>query len=189
MEFYLQLALLAIFGVVATMAVRATIRVRALAVERGLQRATLLACADVMANEKNTAKARDFASLIAVFSLSDKVMASFGRDHKLLRSKMEELHQASEAAQGGGLTDADKKAIQPALSVFALSCLLRDPASSIQVKRIWEQLTAESYARANSSAPAQSKVRATEAAQKPMQDRILKVEDEVIDTFSDLCHA
>lgn len=188
MEFYMQLALLAIFGIVATMAVRATIRVRALDVERGLQRATLLACADVMANDKNTAKARDLASLIAVFSLSDKVMASFGRDHKLLSKKMAAMHAANEA-QGGTLSDADKKVIQPALSVFALSCLLRDPASSVQVKRIWEQVTAESYARANSSAPGQIRTRAAAAAQKPMQDKIHKVEDEVIDSFSDLCHA
>jgi len=189
MEFYLQLSLLIVFGVVSTMAVRATLRVRMLSYERALQRATLLACADVMANEKNTAKAREFAGLLAGFALSDKVMTSFGRDHRLVRARMEEMQRSGELSASSGLSDIDKKAIQPALNVFALSCLLRDPASSLQIKRIWEQVTAESYARANSARPNQAGARSESVAEKPMQDRIHEVEEEVIDTFSDLCHA
>lgn len=189
MEFYVQLVLLAVLGIVATMAVRATLRLRMLSYERGLQRATLLACADVMANEKNSARVKELAGLLARFSLSDEVMNSYSRDHGFVRAKMEELQRSGELASSSGLSDADKKAIQPALNVFALSCLLRDPASSLEVKRIWEQVTAESYARANSSTPVQTRSSTAQVAEKPIQVRIHKVEEEVIDSFSDLCHA
>lgn len=190
MEFYLQAALLMVFGIVLTLAVRATLRVKRLACERGLQRATLLACADVMANEKNTAKSREFASLIAVFSLSDKVMTSFGRDHKLIRARLEDMHRNGELGlQHGGLSDVDKKTIQPALNVFAMSCLLRDPRSSLQVRRVWEQIIAESYARANSTSPEKAKPRVVDAVRSPIKDKIHEVEGEVIDSIADLCYA
>ncbi|MEN5042137.1 hypothetical protein ABE424_18255 [Stenotrophomonas sp. TWI1149] len=189
MEFMLQLVLLAVLALVATLAVRATIRVRTIPYSRALQRATLAMCADVMANEKNTAKAREYASLIAVFSLSDKVLLSFGRDHKFISDKMEAMHRDGQLGTDAALTDADKKVIQPALQVFAMTCLLHSPAMSREIRRMWEEVTADSYARANSGAPQQSNKAAPPRAEKPVQERIDKVEDEVLERFSDLCHA
>lgn len=193
MEIIIQFVLLLVLAGTALAAFRQYRRVRLNPYSRSLQRATLALCAEVMSNEKNTAKARNFARQIALFTMSDKVLLGLAKDHAGLTKNIEGFRNSESADHDTGLSDADKKVVQPLLHVFAMTCLLHDPKYSPQVRKLWEEATARAYARANTVGGTKTNGAnaspAAEPSSKPVEEKLHRVEDQILERLNGLCAA
>lgn len=193
MEIIVQAVLALVLCGTAFGAIRQLRRARLNPSARSLQRATLALCAEVMANDNNTARARGFARQIALFTMSDKVLIGLGRDHAEIRKNMEDLKRSGGIDHDAALSEADKQVVQPLLHVFALTCLLHNPKYSRQIVRVWEEVTARAFASANAAAMPKGRTikspPVATSASKPVQDKIHRVEDQVLERLNNLCAA
>lgn len=194
METILQIVLALVLFVLATAALRQYRRARLNPYVRSLQRATLALCADVMEDGGNSARSRDFAGRMTVLVMSDAVLTDLGKNREKILSFVEGERSAGREPEPR-LSAEDMKIVQPALHAFAMACLLYDPKYSNQVRRVWESAMAQSYARANAVRVTPQVVRGNVAAKgakdipKPVEEKLQKVEGEILERLNDLCIA
>ncbi|MDZ5841743.1 hypothetical protein U4I66_07815 [Stenotrophomonas maltophilia] len=195
MDLIAQLIAGVALAVAAVVAFRQYRRARLIPYARALQRSTLAISSDIMANPQNSLKVRTFAKTIALMAMSNAMVSSLSRDRKRIQDGVDAAEYGGPGDAENALSDEEKVIVQPLLHVFAMTCLLYDPQYSSQIKTLWESAMAEAVARASSPQPSHPKARKpmvavrTAAPSKPVEEKIIRVEDEILERVSGYCVA